>query len=676
MTSYLYPAQETIALSAQQLISKKRMIKADALPVDNVLDEQWIRRCFLVDPDTLEDFDKELRFYSSAEFKYTDSSLGGNFAINPLPQFTRYADARVKGKVSGRKDVSVIDESGDNGMGHYYSEAYDDTAQVIHLRMGHAEFRSLLTFFTGFFSYKVARVARTGRTDRNIAEIAGNIVGMVAMVAAWPLLVASVIGTAYRFFTNKPSSKYCSFKPSMPLYWATANSIVNSIAINKGIFAADHGKLDGQYKINKQFLKELHDLMPDVFSYSNDSDSGGIDLYAVATRSTRKKAVLDKKLGEIMQGGDEQSMLAAYEEAINNRSLGQTSIVQAISRWTGSEAGRIKEGMEKDAGAYEKALKENTDEAGPADSFPSAFVEALKAEWDDGAAFASFRVDSTGPVSESFSNSIVESDLSAKLNSISSSAKSLRYSLSDGKIMPGLDFVTEQISSFVGGALDSINMSGLMALAGSAFVDIPKHWENSVANLPKSNYTMTLISPYGNPISQMIDIYIPLSMILAAALPLQTGRQSYTSPFLIQLYDRGRQQTRLGIIDSLSITRGTSNLAFNTEANAMAVEVSFSVADLSSVMTLPVAAKSILDEAVTSISDVFDDENVFQDYLNTLGSLTVAQQLYRVSIVKRNFTKKVRALKQIFSPYRIAMFTHDLPVVSWIDAIYKGTDRK
>ena len=53
---------------------------------------------------------------------------------------------------------------------------------------------------------------------------------------------------------------------------------------------------------------------------------------------------------------------------------------------------------------------------------------------------------------------------------------------------------------------------------------------------------------------------VPLSMLLAGALPKSTGKHSYDAPFLVEIYDKGKAQTRLGIIDSISITRGVGRL--------------------------------------------------------------------------------------------------------------------
>jgi hypothetical protein len=134
------------------------------------------------------------------------------------------------------------------------------------------------------------------------------------------------------------------------------------------------------------------------------------------------------------------------------------------------------------------------------------------------------------------------------------------------------------------------------------------------------------VSPYGNPISQLLNLYIPLSMLLAGALPLATGKQSYTSPFLCQLFDKGRCQTRLGIIDSLSITRGTGNLGFDNEGHAMAIDITFTVKDLSSIMYMPIAEGFSLNP----LNGIFDDDTVFSDYMAVISGMSLNDQTYRM----------------------------------------------
>ena len=111
-------------------------------------------------------------------------------------------------------------------------------------------------------------------------------------------------------------------------------------------------------------------------------------------------------------------------------------------------------------------------------------------------------------------------------------------------------------------------------------------------------------------------------MLLAAALPLSTGKHSYTSPFLVELYARGRNQIRLGMIDSLEVRRGVGNLGWTAEGEPLGIDVTFTVKDLSSIMHMPLA----------SSQGLFDEDSSFNDYMATLGSLSLTDQVY--------FTKK------------------------------------
>ncbi|MGZ7244453.1 hypothetical protein ACXWOQ_10190, partial [Streptococcus pyogenes] len=60
----------------------------------------------------------------------------------------------------------------------------------------------------------------------------------------------------------------------------------------------------------------------------------------------------------------------------------------------------------------------------------SGFKEYLDAEYQDGSAFATFRVDHTGPVQESFSNSTRPNDLGQKINSMSAQGRAINFSFS------------------------------------------------------------------------------------------------------------------------------------------------------------------------------------------------------------------------------------------------------
>ena len=295
------------------------------------------------------------------------------------------------------------------------------------------------------------------------------------------------------------------------------------------------------------------------------------------------------------------------------------------------------------------------------------FGNYFDAEFRDGSNFAVFRVDNTGSVSESFSNSTVESDLSNKLNSMASSARETRFTFADGNI--GSDLVSQTVqniasaaSDFAKGALDKITFglsNGISALTGSGYIDIPKHWQSSNVSLPRSTYTIQLIAPYGNIISKLQNIFIPLAILMAGSLPLSTGSTSYTSPFLVQLYDRGRCQIQLGIIESLSITRGTSNLPFNNKGGVMAVDVSFSIADLSTIMHMPISTGSFLNTSRTG-NRISDEDNILMDYLAVLAGQDIYSQIYAMPKAKLAFAKMINlGYEQLTSPAYHAAFFHE-----------------
>lgn len=669
-TTNLVLDEGELELHVQAIVTKKRNLDTD--DIDRISDSGWVKQSFLIPENAVSDEERTNRVFSSAEFKFQDSSIGGNFVINPPPQFTRYADTRIKGRTQLRQDVTIPNESLNLGMGHYYSEALDDNFQTVHMRFGVPQFNSLTTFFTGFFDAKAGLLARTGRGTGGIFSALGSAVGFVAYLVIWPLWAASLIGSGLRFAMGKPSSKFSYLKPTMPLYWSAVTNMVNAVGVNRGIFPfenSDSGGLVGaSTKLDAASLRKISQALPGVFN-----DSGAIDAYYIASRAQQKKNALDRQLNTIYKGSGEFEGLVKGYSGIGNQTPGNRGTIQNIlNSWLQSEVAVPKEGS---GGDFERSLKVN--DAGEPVGYLAGFGNFLNSEYNDGSAFATFRVDSTGSVNESFSSSIVESDLSAKFNSTASSNKAAYYSFAGGNVIGGavgsvINNARTAITDFAAGVMDSFNVGGLIALAGSAFVDIPKHWESSMANLPKSTYTMTLISPYGNPISQLTNIYLPLCMLMVGALPISTGKQSYTSPYLLEFYDRGRQQTRYGIIDSLSVTRGTSNLGFNKDGTAMAVEVSFSIADLSSVMSIPIASKTFLQN-LNPLDGLLDDENVYTDYLAVLGSLSMYDQVYNSSKLKIGLAKRLNRYSLLTSPSKAAMFLrHNAGI---LDIFFKGSQR-
>jgi len=657
-----------------------------------ILDNDWLKNAFLIgDTGYTNTWDQDNQYYSSAYTKFTDTRLGCNIGINPKPSFTMYADVPVKGRLANRSDVSPGDSTGNYGMGRQYSEMIDDHAQRIYMSFGVPQFNSLLGFLQNAYDADQMTLARTGRANGVFYSL-GKVVGAGALLVTFPQVAVLVLaGKALKALFGRSSGKFYTLKPTMHLYWSTVNTLVNTMAINRGIFPkilnTDSGQAEGRpWKLDPDYLSGLSSLMPDIFN-----GSFYFDMYKMANRAQRLANALFKEENESLDQGTATDYYGWVQKTMTNTGGHPTEVggvtvsnadgeqtlaaflneISSFSFWlmdNDSDEGT----MEKDPRAPATGSDASTSTTTTTDNF----IDYLDAQFRDGSLFATFIVDHTGPVQESFSNSAVESELQNKLNSTVSDFQTARFSIADGKILSGL--AGDVFGAIAGAATDlgkgladgfTGNLTAaLRGLAGSGYIDIPKHWQSSAVSLPRTTYTMTLISPYGNPMSQIMNIDIPMAMLMAGALPRSTGKASYTSPFLCQIYDRGRCQSRLAMIESLSFTRGTAHRSFNLYGNAMAVDVSFNVVDLSTIMHMPVSTGSIF-----SVDMTLDEDNILADYLAVLGGQSLYTQIYALPQAKLKLAKTMMGLGKFHSSAYWASVFHQSTTTGMLKYLTLGS---
>lgn len=690
-------------------------------------DRDWLRQSFMIahgtqntsrgDPSK-EDISIRARFFSPAEFKFSDTTVGGNMVINPLPQFTKLADPRVKG----------LNENSE-GMGRYYSTAIDDNKRVITMTFGVASFNALSTFYKGFYDHTAATVARTGRAP-GIFYKAGQLIGFVAgFISPW--LVLYSIGSAFiRSALSQPSYKYYFFKQAMPAYWNAVSGMANDIATKTGLITRKFGvpsQTEGdvrQESLTDNDLREINKSVYDVIdSYDETTGEGnGINVYAVATRHSRMQRAAFKALEEYYiarslpadfsetNSGESTTMLNMVSKAVSSKGIRSPKVPfsKYLENWSsGSSPGSISGATTEQETVTLATTDPNTPPADPNKppdpNSPAApqgtkdllteksigqmttddqasWYNFLIAELNDGAQYVSFRVENTGDASESFTNSVGEPEILGKINSASGAARNTRFTAADGAIVGGIagklvGGVIGAAKDVVMGAADTLGVSGIAALGGNAFADIPKTWLQSTSNLPSMSYRVKLISPYGNRYSKFVNIWLPLTMLLVGALPLSAGPYAYTSPFLCQLYDRGRAQTRLGMIDSISVSRGGMNLAFNRIGEPMAVDVSFTVVELSNVLHMPVA-KEFNPIGDLKFSSIFDNEGLYNDYIATLSSLSLTEQIYVGEKLKIGITKYMKNLDTWLSTAHAINWGADFGPMRVISGFFPGIQNR
>lgn len=624
-------------------------------------DVQWLRKSFLLATDNLDDQSLQEFGYTDTIARPFDTSPGGNEVINPLPQFTRHCDIKVKTPLMNTF-----------GIGRWYDETYGQYSQKIYMRFGVPEFTPMSQFFTGFYSYEASLLARTGRASAGIAYYLGRGVGLAVTIFNIPLLLTSVALEAYRFFTQKQSSKFYYFKPAMHLYWNAVTTLVNHYCVNRGIiprmFTSDENQtMAAENTYTADDLKRFAQVL-EVFD-----ENGQVDMYRYASFAQRRKKAFMNKLKDMLDVSnlDFSALHNNFRAALNQ----QTQPVQGrafkdyMDLWLNSPEGNANSSSGSTDGSQGESVADtqvNTIDKPDRDGLWSL----LQSEWNDGTAFVCFRVNSTGEVSESFSSSSAKSEIEDKINGLASQARKTSFNFSGGNLAGVLGGAVNGIKDFVGGVADQFNISGLAVLGGAAFVDIPEHWESSTASLPQQSYTVQLIAPYGNALSQLFNMYIPLFMILAGALPRSTGKQSYTAPPLVQLFDKGKQQTRLGMIDSVSVRRGTTNLPFNKHMQAMGIEVTFSVKDLSSIMHMPISQGFSLNPT----KGIFDEDTTFSDYMGVLAGLDIDDQIYSFRKFALNMTRYATNWRSWTSSSHMASFLANGTPLRFVSMFYKGID--
>lgn len=675
--------------------------------------------------------------FSSSELKYTDTTLGGSFAINPRPQFTRWCDP---------KNPGIGTES--RGQGEFYSEAFDDNVERVHLQFGVPEYNSLTGFFSSFYDNSIGRMANTGDASDFIFA-AGKAIGYILTLPFQAIVgFANLVNQTVAYVAGYPAHKYYYMKPTMSLYWSTVSHIVNMIGVNTGILFGPpndnitDGDAEAMVKYKEanglSYTEDAADLLPVLNGYLPEymRGEGGIDIFAISTRAQRLAHAHAVTLKGIMDGAEgadyetfEKDILAYLDKKLapppvhypiksktgkpnlvdhlNNyyaqhdigKGVGAKDLVPEVTndgtdfKGAGSPdaaAAPTKPSSGRGAAAARakaraKAARDGSQDAVSSNAAASQNLESvrkwmgdkdyLKYEMQDGSAFVSFNVDYVSTVTESFSNSTKSSEIAGMMNGASSKGRSAFFNMAGGNIgdnplLNGMEAVYSSVKSFVAGGLDSVGLGGLAALGGAAYVDMPDFWDNSTANLTKVNYSITLATPYGNKLAVMNAIMVPLACLLAGALPRATGRGSYTSPFLCRLHHTSKNIVKLGIIDSLSITRGGGGVGWTVDGLPTQVQINFSVLNLEKVASL-----SMTQLAGPTDFSMFDDDTAATDYLATLGGIHLKDQYYFSDRFKLAWNKKLADLDSWLSPSHMASSFRGTSLGGAMSIMYRVTPR-
>lgn len=611
----------------------------------DILDADWAGHAFRVNPDSFsEDAILDRMKYTTSTRKFTDTSLGGSFEVNPHPQFTRNCDFAHSSLYFNRgKDSDT--RTGlyrRQGNGRWKSEVLDDNQQVIHIRAGIPVYNDMYTFFTNFFHMKSSILSRRGRAD-SLWYMAGSVVGTIVSLPVQPFIIG---GAWIKFMLGMPRTKFYYLRPSMHMYHKAVANMMGTYMVNAGLTTLFVNEGDEKFH-DPGSVDNVTNLKEQLRIYGKSSGlltkSGAFDIFAVGTRAQRLAKEYRDNLEIALKNISADGTPVGRNEYIRKiNDLVEDTIIKLpdavaidgrIADKSNAGSSQVEGGKTPDSlldhyinifynmlndapaqlngteasgfGPETLGIVEIQKGEGEGESATSASVTSVKNEEEQmswwkkltntatssmemGAEFVSFRINPTGTHSESFSNSFGESGLMETINQQSASARSARFNIADGNIAGPIGSIISAATEAIGGVLDSVSLSGAFALGGSAFIDVQKVYQNSSNEMMSTSVTIPLRAWSADPWTIAKDIMYPLFSILALGLPKSTGNQSYDEPFLMELFLQGRSQMRECRVRSISITRGVGDIGWNRNGQALGIDVTIDFEDMSGVMGVPI----------------------------------------------------------------------------------------
>lgn len=601
--------------------------------------------------------------------KCRDTSLGGNDAINPLPQFCEDDDIT--------HPHFYTDLNAKVGMGQVYSENFDDTQQILYLGFGIPLFNNV-----GSFWAKAIDVDMTGFVNKNsgiTAEKIGYLLGSA------PIRLINIATIPYRFIKamangieQVPISKYYAFSSQMPMYFRFVNTILVNLATNLNIMGSS-----SDYSTTGSVTTSTTSvgLVTDGANTGDGGDLSGLPPIFKDYGLDMAKIMTKRYFYET---GDSQYKDRNTDDALFNNSQlngGQGVGYDSGNDQSADDAAAATTSTNPTANATNTATASSTDGSVAANdrmwtmSWFDGFAAAYKQTIYDGHLFIGFRIDEGMGASESFSNNTGESQISQAVNAKFQDAGNTYFGTGNGNlgssgIAGALGGLLQGAAGFVKGALSAFNLDPLAAAAsGAVRISIPEVWMNSSYSRSQS-FSISCLSPYGDVESIFQSEYVPLACMLAGALPRGTGEASHSAPFVCQAYCRGIFSSPLAIIESLQVTRGADQFGFTANRLPLKLTMNVTLKDLSPVMYMTMGGNKGIANALMG------QEDAFSEYMMTLSGMGLRDRLAPFAAMRRKVKILLgTAYENRLSPFMLGMEGGDRFLISRVISTVVGGGR-
>ncbi len=211
-----------------------------------------------------------------------------------------------------------------------------------------------------------------------------------------------------------------------------------------------------------------------------------------------------------------------------------------------------------------------------------------------------FYVDGFNQVSQSFSNDTTDSSLASQINGMADQINEIKFLFGDaneGAIAAaagGASSITSSIASSLsgaagslgGGIVQSLAENGVNTILNGGKIIFPEIWSNSSSDLGCGSFEFKYRSPDHDTLSIYLNVLKPYCKWLALAMCHESkdsnnkwDPHSYTSPFLVKAYLKGKFECDMGIISSLSVTKGAECM-WNDDGLPTQIDISVDIKNL------------------------------------------------------------------------------------------------
>ena len=240
-----------------------------------------------------------------------------------------------------------------------------------------------------------------------------------------------------------------------------------------------------------------------------------------------------------------------------------------------------------------------------------------------------FYVDSETSVNEQFSNGTAKSIIDTNINSLSDLGRELNFLLGYTPAATGIDTtlsadmaqnaenVSDMIHKLMGKGSFLNNVADHLATvsAGGKLI-FPEIWSES--NFSR-NYScqFKFVSPDPSTLSVYLNVLVPLFHLIGLVAPqaLPDNPNGYVNPFLVRAVYKGIFNVDMGIITSMSVTKG-AECQWTPEGVPTSINVSVDIKDLYSAMSITATKSDDL-----SYSTV--DNTALMDYIANLCGINI-----------------------------------------------------